>query len=91
MKNAIPKTRQTTTTGKTPHQQLPTRAARKQAGGQGVKKPHRNYAMIALWEIKSFQKSVDLLQKLGWLALSKVPTYVAFIGGESPYLPKILI
>ena len=61
-KNTIPKTRQTTTTGKTPHKQLLAKVPRKQAGGQGVKmKPHRNYAMIALHEIRCFQKSVDLL------------------------------
>ena len=47
-KNATPKTRQTTATGKPPHKPLPTKAARKQAGGQGVKKPFHNYAMIAL-------------------------------------------
>ena len=35
---------------------------RKQGGGLGAKpKPRRNYAMIALWEIRRFQRSVDLL------------------------------
>ena len=61
-KNAIPKTRQTTVTGKTPRKQLATKAPQKQGGGQGVKtKPRCNYAMIALWEIRRFQKSVDVL------------------------------
>ena len=61
-KNAIPKTRQTTATGKTPRKQLTAKVPRKQVRGQGVKtKPHRNYAMIALCEIRWFQKSVDLL------------------------------
>ena len=61
-KNAIPKTRQTTATGKTPRKPLTAKVPRKQARGQGVKtKPHRNYAMIALCEIRRFQKSVDLL------------------------------
>ena len=64
-KNAIPRTRQTTATGKTPHKQLTVKVPRKQARGQGVKaKPHRNYAMIALREIRQFQKSVDLLNPL---------------------------
>ena len=36
-KNAMPKTRQTTATGKTPRKQLVAKVPRKQAGGQGVK------------------------------------------------------
>ena len=61
-KNAIPKNRQTTSTGKTPRKQLVTKPARKQGGSKGVKpKPHHNYAILALWEIRCFQKSVDLL------------------------------
>ena len=61
-KNAIPKTRQSTATGKTPCKQLAAKVPRKQARGQGSKpKPHHNYAMIALHEIRRFQKSVDLL------------------------------
>ena len=61
-KNAIPKPRQTTSTGKTPQKQLATKATRKQGSRQGVKtKPHQNYTMIALCEIRHFQKSVDLL------------------------------
>ena len=61
-KNAIPRPRQTTSEGKTPHKQLAMKAACKQGDGQRVKtKPRRNYAMIALREIRHFQKSVDLL------------------------------
>ena len=61
-KNAIPKPRQTTSTGKAPQKQLATKATCKQGSGQGVKtKPRQNYAMIALCEIRFFQKSVDLL------------------------------
>ena len=61
-KNAIPKMRQTTTTGKTPCKQLVAKVAQKQGGGQGVKtNPCRNYAIIALREIRHFQESVDLL------------------------------
>ena len=64
-KNAIPKTRQSTATRKTPHKQLAAKVPRKQARGQGVKtKPCCNYAMIALCEIRQFQKSVDLLIRL---------------------------
>ena len=48
--------------GKAPRKQLATKAARKQGSGQGVKtKPHRNYTMIALHEIRRYQRSVDLL------------------------------
>ena len=61
-KNAIPKPRQTTSTGKAPQKQLASKATHKQGSGQGVKtKPHQNYAMIALHEIRCFQRSVDLL------------------------------
>ena len=61
-KAALPKPRQTSSGGKAPRKQLATKAARKQGSGQGVKaKPHRNYAMIALREIRRFQRSVDLL------------------------------
>ena len=61
-KRAIPKPRQTTSIRKAPRKQLATKAARKQGNGQGVKtKSHQNYAMIALCEIRRFQRSVDLL------------------------------
>ena len=61
-KSAIPKLQQTLSTGKAPQKQLATKAAHKQGSGQGVKtKPRRSYAMIALHEIRCFQKSVDLL------------------------------
>ena len=61
-KNAIPKSRQSTATGKTPRKQLAAKVPRKQVRAQGSKpKPRCNYAMIALHEIRWFQKSVDLL------------------------------
>ena len=61
-KNAIPKTRQSAATRKTPRKQLAAKVPQKQARGQGSKpKPCHNYAMIALHEIRRFQKSVDLL------------------------------
>ena len=61
-KRAIPKPRQTTSMGKAPRKQLATKATCKQGNGQGVKtKPCQNYAMIALREIRHFQRSVDLL------------------------------
>ena len=61
-KNTIPKSRQSTATGKTPRKQLAVKVPHKQARAQGSKpKPCRNYAMIALHEIRWFQKSVGLL------------------------------
>ena len=61
-KNAISKTRQTTATGKIPRKQLAMKAPQRQGAGQVVKtKPHCNYVMIALREIRRFQKNVDLL------------------------------
>ena len=58
----MPKPRQTSSEGKAPRKQLATKAAHKQGEGQGVKsKPCRNYALLALREIRHFQKSVDLL------------------------------
>ena len=61
-KAAIPKPHQMPSGGKAPRKQLATKAARKQGGGQGVKsKPYRNYSLLALREIRHFQKSVDLL------------------------------
>ena len=58
----LPKPRQTPSGGKAPWKQLATKAAHKQGSGQGVKpKPRQNYAMIALREIRHFQRSVDLL------------------------------
>ena len=48
--------------GKAPWKQLATKTARNQGSGQGGKvKPHRNYALIALKEIRHFQRSVNLL------------------------------
>ena len=61
-KAALPKCRQTPSGGKAPRKQLATKAVHKQGSGQGVKaKPHQNYAMIVLHEIRHFQRSVDLL------------------------------
>ena len=54
---ATPKPCQTQAAGKPPHQQHATKAPHKDA----PKKPHKNYALVALWEICHFQKSVDLL------------------------------
>ena len=61
-KAALPKPRQTLSGRKAPRKQLATKAAHKQGGGQGARpKPHQNYAMMALREIRRFQRSVDLL------------------------------
>ena len=61
-KAAMPKPCQTPSGEKAPQKQLATKAAHKQGSGQGVKtKPRQNYALIALCEIRRFQKSVDLL------------------------------
>ena len=61
-KAAMPKPHQMPSGRKAPQKQLATKAAHKQGGGQGVKsKPCRNYALLALREIRHFQKSVDLL------------------------------
>ena len=61
-KTALPKPRKTPSGGKAPHKQLATKATHKQEGGQGARpKPRRSYAMMALQEIRCFQKSVDLL------------------------------
>ena len=51
------------TGGKAPHKQLATHAARKSAPAVGgVKKPHRYCpGLIALREIRRYQKSTDLL------------------------------
>ena len=46
--------------GKTTQKQLATKAARKNASG-ATPKPRKSYAIIALREIRRFQKSVDLL------------------------------
>ena len=59
-KTALPKPRQSPSAGKTPRKPLATKAPRKQGAGQGTK-PHKNYAMAALREIRHFQRSVDLL------------------------------
>ena len=64
-KAALPKPHQISSGGKAPQKQLATKAAHKQGNGQGVKaKLHQNYAMIALCEIRHFQRSVDLLIQL---------------------------
>ena len=79
-KNTVPKTRKTKGTSKAPCQQLAMKATHKNAGGGGngrsggpkIKKPHVNYAIIAMREICRYQKSVDLLipllpfQRLVW-------------------------
>ena len=46
--------------GKTPRKQLGTKPARKNASG-ATPKPRKPYAIIALCEIRRFQKNVDLL------------------------------
>ena len=59
-KTAMPRNQKSD--GKAPQKQLAMKAARKQGEGQGVKsKPHRNYTLLALREIRHFQRSVDLL------------------------------
>ena len=68
-KNAAPKSQKTKGTGKAPHKQLAMKAAHKNVGGGGnsgsggpkIKKPCVNYAIIAMREIRCYQKSVDLL------------------------------
>ena len=61
-KTALPKPCKSPTGGKAPQKQLATKATCKQGGGLGAKpKPHQNYAMVALREIRYFQRSVDLL------------------------------
>ncbi|KAG6491895.1 hypothetical protein ZIOFF_046836 [Zingiber officinale] len=51
------------TGGKAPRKQLATKAARKSAPATGgVKKPHLFHpGMVALWEIRKYQKSTELL------------------------------
>ena len=61
-KAAMPKPHQMSSEGKAPRKQLATKAACKQGGGQGVKsKPRTDYTLLALREIRHFQRSVDLL------------------------------
>ena len=61
-KTAVPKPRKSPSGGKAPQKQLATKTPHKQGGGLGAKpKPHQNYTMVALWEIRHFQRSVDLL------------------------------
>ena len=48
------------TGGKQPRKQLATKAVQK-AAPKKLTKPHTHYAIIAMWEIHRFQKSVDLL------------------------------
>ena len=57
VKKAIPKPRKMPDMSKPPHQQLAAKAPQKQA----PMKPHTHYALIVMWEIRRFQKSVDLL------------------------------
>ena len=57
VKKAMPKPRWTHATGKKPRTHIATKAPRKDQ----PKKPHTSYALIAMWEIHRFQKSVDLL------------------------------
>ena len=48
-------------TGKAPRKHLPTKAARKWAPS-GMKKPHRyRPGTVALWDIRRYQKSTELL------------------------------
>ena len=54
------KPRSTKGDGKTPRKQLATKTAKKNASGATLK-PRKSYAIIALCEIRRFQKSVDLL------------------------------
>ena len=61
-KTALPMPHKTQSGGKAPWKQLATKAPRKQGGGLKTKtKPCKNYALVALWEIRHFQRSVDLL------------------------------
>ena len=62
-KAALPKNHKTKSDGKAPRKQLTTKVAHKHGGGKGAKpqKPCTNYAIIAMREIRHFQKSVDLL------------------------------
>ena len=68
-KNAAPKSQKAKGTGKASRKQLATKATHKNAGGGGnsgsggpkIKKPHVNYAIIAMREIRHYQKSVNLL------------------------------
>ena len=57
VKWATTKAHQTQAAGKRPHQQLATKAPHRNA----PKKPYTHYALIAMWEIRHFQKSVNLL------------------------------
>ena len=57
VKKAMPKPWQTHATGKKPHAQIATKASQKDQ----PKKPCTSYALIAMWEICCFQKSVDPL------------------------------
>ena len=57
VKKAVPKPRWTLATGKKPHIQIATKTPCKEQ----PKKPRTSYALIAMWEICHFQKSVDLL------------------------------
>ena len=54
--------RKTQSGGKAPQKQLATEAPHKQGVGLKTKtKPRKNYALVALREIRHFQRSVDLL------------------------------
>ena len=59
----MPKNQKTKSDGKAPRKQLATKVACKHGSGKGAKpqKPCKNYAIIAMREIRHFQKSVDLL------------------------------
>ena len=59
----MPKNQKTKSDGKAPRKQLATKVAYKHGSGKGAKpqKPCKNYAIIAMQEIRHFQKSVDLL------------------------------
>ena len=62
VKTALPKPRKSPSGGKAARKQLATKAPCKQGCGLRAKpKPHQNYAMVALQQIRHFQRSVDLL------------------------------
>ena len=54
--------------GKAPQKQLPTKSLKRKSGGKGktftgaIKKPHKYHpGMVALWQIRRYQRSTELL------------------------------
>ena len=54
--------------GKAPQKQLPTKSLKKKSGGKGktftgaIKKPHKYHpGTVALWQIRRYQRSTELL------------------------------